>query len=152
MPEGSIDPTREQFKAFMQASQNTPVQMLNLIRLRAKADYAPNHPFHGRDMAGLDAYREYGRTVAPILTRVGGRQVWAGRPELVLIGPSTERWDLAFIVEYPNALAFAEMVRDSEYREHTIHRQAAIEDSRVIRLSPFVPGERFGEERTREPR
>jgi uncharacterized protein (DUF1330 family) len=142
---GSIDPAREQFKAFMQAPQDTPIHMLNLIRLRAMAAYPADHPNHGKAMTGLDAYREYGRTSAAIFKSVGGRQVWAGRPEVVLTGPADERWDLAFIAAYPNALAFAEMIRDPTYREHVKHRQAAVEDSRLIRFFPFAPGEGFGE-------
>jgi uncharacterized protein (DUF1330 family) len=141
----SVDPTREQFKAFMQAPQDAPIHMLNLIRLRALADYPPAHPHHGKGMTGLQAYREYGRTSAAIFKRVGGRQVWAGRPEVVLTGPPDEHWDLAFIAEYPNALAFAEMIRDPDYREHVKHRQAAVEDSRLIRFLPVTPGEGFGE-------
>ena len=142
---GSIDPTREQFKAFMQAPQNTPIHMLNLIRLRAEAAYPPEHPNHGKGMTGLDAYREYGRASAPIFKRVGGRQVWAGRPEVVLTGPPDERWDIAFIAQFPNSLAFAELIRDPQYKEHVKHRQAAVEDSRLIRFFPLEPGERFGE-------
>jgi uncharacterized protein (DUF1330 family) len=141
----SIDPTREQFKAFMQLDQTTPIQMLNLIRLRARAAYPADHPCHGKGMSGLEAYREYGRTSEKVFKRVGGRQVWVGRPEAIVIGPSTERWDLAFIAEYPNALAFAEMVRDEEYREHVKHRQAAVEDSRLIRFLGVTPGPGFGE-------
>jgi len=142
---GSIDPTREQFKAFMTAPQDTPIHMLNLIRLRPAANYPPDHPNHGKAMTGLDAYREYGRTSAAIFKRLGGRQVWAGRPETVLTGPLTERWDLTFIAAYPNALAFAQMIRDPGYREHVKHRQAAVEDSRLIRMLPVEPGEGFGE-------
>jgi uncharacterized protein (DUF1330 family) len=141
----SIDPTREQFKAFMQAPQDTPIHMLNLIRLRALADYPAGHPHHGKAMTGLEAYREYGRTSAEIFKRVGGRQVWVGRPEVVLTGPPDERWDLAFIAEYPTSLAFAEMIRDPQYKEHVKHRQAAVEDSRLIRLHPLTPGAGFGE-------
>jgi uncharacterized protein (DUF1330 family) len=141
----SIDPTREQFKAFMQEPQGTPIHMLNLIRLRAVADYPVGHPNHDKGMSGLDAYRQYGRTSAEIFKRVGGRQVWAGKPETVLTGPPTERWDLAFIAEYPNSLAFAEMIRDPQYREHVKHRQAAVEDSRLIRFLPITPGKGFGE-------
>lgn len=144
--DGSIDPTREQFKAFMTAPQDTTIHMLNLIRLRPLAAYPEGHPNHGKGMTGLDAYREYGRTSAPVFKRVGGRQVWAGKPEVVLTGPLTERWDLAFIAQYPNSLAFAEMVRDPDYKEHVKHRQAAVEDSRLIRFFPFAPGEGFGEE------
>jgi len=141
----SIDPTREQFKAFMQAPQDTPIHMLNLIRLRARADYPAGHPNDGKGLTGLEAYREYGRTSAEIFKRVGGRQVWVGRPEVVLTGPPDERWDLAFIAAYPNSLAFAEMIRDPQYKEHVRHRQAAVEDSRLIRLHPLTPGAGFGE-------
>ena len=142
---GHIDPTKEVFAQFRDNDRPGPIHMLNLVRLRAKAAYPADHPCHGGNMTGLDAYREYGRTSAPIFQRVGGRQVWAGRPEVVLTGPLAERWDLAFIAEYPNSLAFAEMIRDPEYKEHVKHRQAAVEDSRLIRLLPITPGEKFGE-------
>jgi uncharacterized protein (DUF1330 family) len=96
-------------------------------------------------MSGLEAYREYGRTSAAVFARVGGRQVWAGRPETVVTGPIDERWDLAFIAEYPSAGAFLAMVTDLEYREHVRHRTAGVADSRLIRLAPVVPGAGFGE-------
>jgi hypothetical protein len=56
-----------------------------------------------------------------------------------------ERWDLAFIAGYPNAGAFLAMVTDPAYRQHVKHRQAAVDDSRLIRLAPLEPGEGFGE-------
>ena len=96
-------------------------------------------------MSGCEAYREYGRTSGPIFRRVGGKQVWAGRPDVVVTGPADEKWDLAFIAEYPSAGAFLAMVTDPEYREHVKHRQAAVLDSRLIRLKPLVPGGTFGE-------
>ncbi|MGA0603390.1 DUF1330 domain-containing protein [Caulobacter sp. KR2-114] len=142
---GSIDPTRAQFDAFKALPRDTPIQMLNLIRLRPKADYPPGHPDHGKDLTGLDAYRAYGRTSGPVFARVGGRQIWAGRPETVVTGPTDERWDLAFIAEYPSAGAFLAMVTDPEYREHVKHRTAGVEDSRLIRLAPLTPGDTFGE-------
>lgn len=141
----SIDPTREQFDAFKALPRDTPIAMLNLVRLKPLADYPAGQPDHGRGLSGLDAYRAYGRTSAAVFKRVGGRQVWAGRPEAVVTGPPGERWDLAFIAEYPNAAAFLAMVTDPEYREHVKHRQAAVEDSRLIRLAPITPGEGFGE-------
>ncbi len=142
---GSIDPLREQFDAFKALPRDTPIQMLNLIRLKPQADYPAGHPDHGKPLSGLDAYRAYGRTTAHIFTRVGGRQVWAGRPEVVVTGPADERWDLAFIAEYPNAGAFLAMVTDPEYRELVKHRTAGVEDSRLIRLAAAMPGEGFGE-------
>ena len=142
---GSVDPLREQFEAFKALPRNEPIQMLNLIRLRDKAEYPEGHPDCGKGISGRDAYRAYGRTAGPIFRRLGGRQVWAGRPDAVVTGPADERWDLAFIAEYPNAAAFLAMVTDPEYREHVKHRQAAVLDSRLIRLKPMAPGQNFGE-------
>jgi uncharacterized protein (DUF1330 family) len=143
---GSIDPLRAQFDAFKALPRDTPIHMLNLIRLRPVADYPTDHPNHGKGMSGLDAYRAYGRTTAHIFGRVGGRQVWVGRPEAVVTGPANERWDLAFIAEYPSAGAFLAMVTDPEYRELVGHRSAAVEDSRLVRMAPVDdPGEGFGE-------
>ncbi len=143
---GSIDPLRAQFDAFKALPRDTRVQMLNLIRLKPMADYPADHPDHGKGMSGLDAYRAYGRTTAHIFGRVGGRQVWVGRPEAVVTGPADERWDLAFIAEYPSAGAFLAMVTDPEYRELVRHRSAAVEDSRLVRMAPVDdPGEGFGE-------
>jgi len=145
MTTGAVDPTRLQFEAFKALPRNAPIHMLNLIRLRPMADYPADHPDHGKGLTGLDAYRAYGRDSAEVFARVGGRQVWAGRPEGVLTGPFDEHWDLAFIAEYPNAAAFLAMVTDPGYRNHVRHRTAAVADSRLIRMAPITPSEGFGE-------
>ena len=145
-PAGAIDPTRAQFDAFKALPRDEgPVHMLNLVRVRERAAYPPGHPDAEAGRTGLEAYRAYGRETAPIFARVGGRQAWAGRPDAVVTGPADERWDLAFIAEYPNAAAFLAMVTDPDYREAVKHRQAAVADSRLIRLAPLTPGEGFGE-------
>lgn len=135
-----IDPTREQFAVFRDMQRSGPIHMLNLVRLRAKAAYPD-----GREATGADAYRAYARESGPVFRRVGGRQHWIGRFELMLIGPTTERWDRVFIAEYPSVDAFVDMIRDPVYREAVKHRQAAVEDSRLIRLEPGSPGRDFGE-------
>jgi uncharacterized protein (DUF1330 family) len=144
-PHGAIDPTREQFDAFKALPRDTPIQMLNLIRLRPLADYPEGHENHGAGLTGLDAYRAYGRTTAALFARLGGRQIWAGKPQGVVTGPPGEDWDLAFIAQYPNAGAFLAMVTDPAYREHVKHRTAGVADSRLIRMAPIAPGEGFGE-------
>ena len=145
MTQGSVDPTRAQFDAFKALPRGTVIHMLNLIRLKPLADYPADHPNHGKGMTGLEAYRAYGAETAVIFERLGARQVWAGRPEVVLTGPTDEQWDLAFIAEYPNAGAFLAMVTDPGYRETVRHRTAAVADSRLIRLAPITPGEGLGE-------
>jgi uncharacterized protein (DUF1330 family) len=64
---------------------------------------------------------------------VGGDIIWRGSFECTLIGPGEERWDALFIARYPNARAFLAMVTDPEYQEAVVHRQAAVETSRLIR-------------------
>jgi len=140
-----IDPDRQAWELFKSLPRDEPIQMLNLVRLRLRADYPADHPDHGKHLSGLDAYRAYGRTTAAIFKRLGGRQIWAGKPQVMVTGPQDERWDLAFIAEYPNAEAFLAMVRDPEYREFVKHRTAGVADSRLLRLSPIDPGEGFGE-------
>lgn len=140
-----IDPTREGFAAFLGLARKGPIQMLNLIRFRAQAAYPDDHPNAGDGLSGAEAYRLYGKTAGPVLKRVGGRQLWLARPEFTLIGPESERWDMAFVAEYPSPDAFAAMIRDPEYREAVKHRQAAVADSRLVRMEPSAAGANFGE-------
>jgi len=135
-----IDPTKEIFAAFRENDREGPIQMLNLVQLRAEANYPD-----GRKATGAEAYAAYGRESSPVFHRLGGKIVWQGKFELMLIGPQSERWDLCFIAEYPGVSAFVEMIRDPAYREAVKHRQAAVEDSRLIRCAPAKPGKSFGE-------
>jgi uncharacterized protein (DUF1330 family) len=136
---GHIDPTKETFARFRANDRPGPIQMLNLVRLRKRAAYPD-----GREASGAEAYAAYGRESEPVFTRLGGKIVWRGRFELMLIGPGDERWDLCFIAEYPSVQAFVEMVRDPAYREAVKHRQAAVKDSRLIRTAPGGAGVGFG--------
>jgi uncharacterized protein (DUF1330 family) len=145
MADSYVDPDRQAWDLFKSLPRDQQIHMLNLIRLRTVAAYPEGHENHGKAMSGLEAYRAYGRTTAPIFKRLGGRQVWAGRPQVMLTGPQAEAWDLAFIAEYPNSEAFISMVRDPEYRELVAHRTAAVADSRLLRLAPLKPGDGFGE-------
>ncbi|MCI3132294.1 DUF1330 domain-containing protein [Phenylobacterium aquaticum] len=140
-----IDPDREAWEIFKSLPKDEPIHMLNLVRMKPLADYPADHPDHGKGLSGLDAYRAYGRTTAHIFKKVGGRQVWAGKPQVMVTGPQSEAWDIAFIAEYPSSDAFIAMIRDPEYRELVKHRTAGVADSRLLRLSPVEPGEGFGE-------
>ena len=79
-----------------------------------------------------------------MFSRLGGRIVWRGNFELMLIGPGGERWDECFIAEYPSVVAFVEMIRDPLYREAVKHRQAAVLESRLVRMAPAAAGSGFG--------
>lgn len=137
----NIDPSREQFGAFMKSAGEGPIWMLNLIRLRKKARYKEKD---GIAATGAEAYRTYAQESEPYFKGVGGRIVWSGKPEHMLIGPETEQWDLCFVAEYPSAQAFANMVKDEGYQKAVRHRQAAVKDSRLLRLKPGAADKVFG--------
>ena len=135
-----IDPERAAFEAFKALPRDTEIHMLNLIRLRERAAYPD-----GREATGAEAYAAYGRESGPIFRRLGGRQLWVAKPEITLIGPAEEAWDIAFVAVYPNSGAFLAMVTDPGYREAVKHRQAAVADSRLIRMAARNAGAGFGE-------
>lgn len=133
-----IDPDRAAWELFKNLPRDRPIHMLNLIRLKPKAEYPEGHPNHGEDISGVEAYRAYGQGLGRVFEGLGARQVWAGDPQVMVTGPSAEAWELAFIAEYPNTQAFIDMVRDPHYRAEVVpHRTAAVADSRLLCLSPL---------------
>jgi len=139
-----IDPERAQFEAFKALDRDQPIEMLNLVKFRQKATYPAEHALAGADLTGAQAYANYGRDTGPITARLGASIVWRGSWQTTLIGPADEVWDEMFIARYPTAHAFLEMVTDPDYHKAVVHRQAAVETSRLIRTSPADGGATFG--------
>ena len=137
-----LDPNRVQFEAFKALPRDGEIHMLNLVRFRAQAAYPEGHAQAG--ISGAEAYAQYGRASGPIFARVGGSILWRGTQDTMLIGPASEVWDALFIARYPTAAAFLEMVTDADYQRAVIHRQAAVETSRLIRCSGATGGNTFG--------
>lgn len=134
-----VDPDKERFGLFKDLPRDHPVQMLNLVLLNDKAVYED-----GTTTSGLEAYKAYGRESSPVFKRLGGRIVWSGDFELTLIGPADEKWDIAFIAEYPSGQSFIDMIRDEEYRRAVRHRQAAVKTSRLVRVKSKPVSDNFG--------
>lgn len=126
-----IDPTPEQLTQLMGLGKDYPVEMINLIKFNDNAAYDD-----GREATGAEAYQTYSQNTAPFLEKVGGKVIWSGAPEFMMIGPQDEAWDIAFIVRYPSGQAFLDMVTNPEYQAITFHRKAAVETSRLIRTQP----------------
>ena len=130
--------SRERWAQFKEDTRPGPIHMLNLIRLRDHAQYED-----GRDATGLEAYNAYGKLSEPVFRRIGGRIVWRGRFEMMMIGPDDEHWDICFIAEYPSVQAFIEMIGDPAYRAAMEHRQAGVADSRLERFMVEDSGRSF---------
>ena len=139
-----IDPTRAQFDAFKDLPRDQPIEMLNLVAFRDLASYPGDHALARDGLTGAQAYALYGKQSAPVLAAVGGTILWRGGFETMLIGPGDEAWDAVFIARYPSGTAFLAMVTDPAYRLAVVHRQAAVETSRLIRCRPADGGAAFG--------
>ncbi len=136
MSDQYIDPERPQFEAFKALPRDTKIHMLNLVRFKDRATYPADHPLAAAGLTGAEAYANYGKDSGPVFQRVGGSIVWRGTMQTMLIGPADETWHAMFVAEYPNSGAFLEMVTDPVYRQAVIHRQSAVETSRLIRTAP----------------
>ncbi len=114
-----------------------PVVMINLLRYREQADYGNRTDIE--PCSGREAYRRYMKQAVAFVIAVGGAVIWQGAPKALLLGPPEERWDLALLVRYPSKEAFLAMVSDPAYQAITMHRTAALEDSRLIATAPTTP-------------
>jgi len=111
-----------------------PLVMINLLRYREAAAYPAG--FDAAPCSGSEAYRRYGQAAIRFITAVGGQVIWQGSAKAVLIGPAGEQWHKALLVRYPSKQAFLRMVADPDYQAITVHRSAALEDSRLIATVP----------------
>ena len=139
-----VDPTRESFEAFNALPRDTPINMLNLIKLRDLAAYPAGHENTKHNWSGAQAYQEYGKTSGVVFKRVGGSIIWRGQMEAMLIGPQDMEWDIAFIARYPDSGAFMAMVTDPKYQLAVVNRQAAVLTSRLIRFGEVEASNSFG--------
>lgn len=130
-PAAFVDPTTEALAGLAALPDDGPFVMLNLLRFRDAAEYAPGSAHE--PCTGRDAYARYGAVASGHVAAVGGHVEFAGRALMSVIGPAGE-WDQVLLVRYPSRAAFLAMVSDPGYRASTVHRTAALADSRLIAL------------------
>lgn len=131
----SLNPTREQLAAFAETMPTgTPIIMLNLLRFAAHATYSPDSPHSA--CSGREAYARYSQTALAKVHGVGGEVQVMAKAHVALIAPTDEQWDELLLVRYPSKAAFLGMLADPEYHAATVHRSAALADSRLIGSTP----------------
>ena len=122
----SITPNREAFVRLAQADDSVPVVMLNLLKFKDRSDDGAR--------TGQQEYGAYARDVTKMVEERGGRLVWSGRPEQVLIGDDAQEWDMVALVEYPSRKAFIEMVSSPDYMKSHEHREGGLERTVLIAM------------------
>ena len=133
-----ITPTREQFTAFAQGDRDGEVVMINLLHFARPEDDAGATP-GPETSAGASAYREYSDQVVKMVEARGGRVIWTGRPEHVLIGDTrADAWDLVALVAYPSRSAFIEMVTSPAYESAHEHRERGLDRTVLLACEPLL--------------
>jgi uncharacterized protein (DUF1330 family) len=135
----TIRPNPDQFREMAQSTDEGTVVMLNLLKFKERADAI--------DSSGASEYGRYGDAAIKMIEAQGGRLLWAGRADQVLIGDPGQDWDQVLLVEYPSRKAFIEMVSKPEYNEAHKHRESGLERTIVIACTPSGGAMRQGARR-----
>lgn len=121
-----IIPTPEQLQALVATGPEGAIVMVNLLKYRDKAAYAPDRAEAKENLSGRDAYRRYGAVALKCVGEAGGGIVWAGAQSLVFIGGAADAWDEVVCVRYPSRQAFLGMIERPDYLAATYHRDAGL--------------------------
>jgi hypothetical protein len=133
-----FEPTQEAGREFFSRNIQGPVVMLNLMRVRAIADYSDSpHLAPISPITGEAAYKLYMDHTLPFLIKSGGEVLFYGSGGRYLIGPSEERWDAAMLVRQSSLESFLAFASDQSYLLGMGHRTAALEDARLLPLVPL---------------
>jgi uncharacterized protein (DUF1330 family) len=128
-----IAPTKDQIQALLDSDLDSPVVMLNLLKFAERSGGARGNGDEAG--SGRDSYARYGDRVRSMLEKVGGRILWQGRADSVVIGGKADDLDAVILVEYPSRRAFIEMTSSPKYEDVSKDRTAGLADSRLIAMT-----------------
>ena len=130
-----LDPTDASAVALLTRTIEGPLVMLNLLRLRATADYRQTPELTPTEaISGRQAYQLYIEHTLPYLEASGGRLLFLGAGGDYFVGPEAEGWDLVMLVEQSSVDSFIAFATDDGYLAGVGHRTAAVSDSRMLPL------------------
>lgn len=111
-----------------------PVFMVNLLKFRDKAEYEDGR---ATNLTGREAYMIYGRAVAELLPKFGGRAIFVGDVTFLALGKVEELWDEVAIAAYPSRADMRRMGLSREWREIAVHRTAGLKGQ--LNIETVVP-------------
>jgi uncharacterized protein (DUF1330 family) len=126
----AIRPNKAQFIELMEAPDEGPVVMLNLLKFKEKAE--------GSGGSGASEYGTYSDAAVQMVEARGGKVLWMGRADQILIGDPEEAWDAVALVQYPSRKDFVEMVSTPEYESAHEHRESGLERTVLIACTERV--------------
>ena len=121
--ENAVIPNEEQLAGFLEGDTETPIKMVNLLTFKDKAEYADGRE---TNLSGKEVYQIYANEVQGHLEKVGGKSIFFGEVQRLMLGEVEELWDWVAIAEYPSRKAMLEMIMNSEYQKSAEHRSAGL--------------------------
>lgn len=122
----AVNPTAEQLALVAAYPENTPFVMCNLLK------------FDGT--AGAARYwNEYAPAVTPILEAAGGRTVWKGRAEHLLIGGPPHDWDAVWLARWPSKTEFLAMMAHPDFPASQEIRISSLTRMALILMTELTP-------------
>jgi len=119
----AIRPNKDQFIELMNAPDDGPVVMLNLLKFKPRG--------------GQGEYNKYGDSVSKMVEERGGTMLWVGKVDQTLIGDiDANDWDAIALVQYPSRAAFIEMTTSKEYDGAHEHREGGLERTVLLACTP----------------
>jgi uncharacterized protein (DUF1330 family) len=96
-------PDPEQIQKLLSGPEGTPVVMVNLLSFKQVADGG------NEGMTGEESYMRYASSMREFVESKGGRFIWTGRVDSMVIGESDADFQVIALVEYPSRKAFIEI-------------------------------------------
>jgi uncharacterized protein (DUF1330 family) len=120
--ENQVNPSGENLQRFL-AGKQEPVVMVNLLKFKPRAVYADGRE---TDLTGEQAYRLYASAMRELVEAAGGRFIYAGAVESLLLGEVEQLWDVVGLVEYPSPQSLLAIASTPEFAEIEVHREAGL--------------------------
>ncbi len=115
-----IESNPEEFKKLAASPVETPVVMLNLLKLNPQG--------------GAAAYSRYTKEAGVFVEKVGGKVLYLGKANELLNG--TETWDFVMLVQYPSRKVFLQMINDPDYLKVHENRERGLERAVLYATDP----------------
>jgi len=109
-------PEPSQIEELMKGPEDSPVVMVNLLSFKERADGT------NEGIGGADSYKRYAEKMREFVESKGGRFIWSGRVDSMVIGESDADFSVVALVEYPSRKAFLEIATSAHVREIGKHR------------------------------
>jgi uncharacterized protein (DUF1330 family) len=101
---GSLSPSEATLELFLRGGRaGQAFVMVSLLRFKD-------------ERAAARYLAEYGTPAREIILEVGGRPIWAGRSEHVLVDTGRTGWDLTVLVWYPNRRTYRAFLDHPKHR------------------------------------